>query len=235
MSEPLLDISRLSVHKAGHATLDDISLSVRDRDFITIIGPNGAGKTTLLKCIIGLNRAYTGVIRKRRRLRIGYVPQHLVVNHLTPVRVSRFLALCQSHKTDAVIDMLNLSALLDKPLGALSGGEEQRVLLARALCRQPQLLILDEPAQNLDISRQLEFYSLLERVYRGGQFAVLMVSHDIHMVMRVSHNVVCLYHHICCSGKPQELSLMPEFIALYGEEAGKVLTSYQHHHNHTHT
>jgi len=232
-----LAANSISIIREGHSILRDVSLSVNDRDFITVIGPNGAGKTMLLKALMGFFPPDSGSIEKKPGLRIGYVPQRLIPDHAIPISARRFLMLRKKTSRDAlqrVAEETAIAEILEKPLHVLSGGELQRVLLARALLDDPELLVLDEPAQNLDVSGQLVFYKLLERIYKERPIAILMVSHDLHLVMASSKQVVCLFHHICCSGEPHVVAKDPEFIALFGQDMAKMMAVYQHAHNHEH-
>lgn len=214
-----------------------MSFSIEEQGFVTVVGPNGAGKSVLLKCITGLVRATTGTVSRRHGLRIGYVPQRLISDPTIPVSVHRFLTLRRKstmEKFDTVVQETSITTLMNKPLYVLSGGELQRVLLARALLNEPELLILDEPAQNLDIMGQLAFYRLLEQIYAQRSISILMVSHDLHMVMAATKKVICLFHHICCSGEPQTVTRDPAFVNLFGKDMAKMLAVYQHEHNHSH-
>ncbi|MCH9845366.1 MAG: metal ABC transporter ATP-binding protein [Alphaproteobacteria bacterium] len=225
----------ISVIRQGRAILHDVSLDIGQHDFITIIGPNGAGKSMLLKCLLGFFPADKGHITRKPDLKIGYMPQYFTLEPTIPINVKHFICLTKHAKNfDDIVSQTGIEALLNRPLLALSGGERQRVLLARALLDSPELLVLDEPAQNLDISGQLQFYNLLEQIYKKQKLAIVMISHDLHMVMKSTKQVICLYHHICCSGKPQAVTKDPEFIALFGKDMAKMMTVYQHSHDHGH-
>ncbi len=217
--------------------LKDVSLTVNERDFITVIGPNGAGKSMLLKCLMGFYEPDRGVVSRNRNMRIGYVPQSLTADRALPITVRRFLglrkkvdgrAICEAGEETAVLE------LFERPMHVLSDGELQRVLLTRALLGDPALLVLDEPAQNLDISSQLALYKLLERIYNERGLSILMVSHDLHLVMSCTRQVVCLFHHICCSGEPQAVARDPEFISLFGNDMARMMAVYHHTHDHRH-
>ena len=234
---PLIKTESLSITRQGKDILKDISLAVGQRDFITIVGPNGAGKSMLLKALIGICKIDKGKISRKTHLRAGYVPQNFVVDQALPISVKRFLLLRK--KVDRlnfqrVIEETNITPVLDKPLCVLSGGELQGVLMARSLLDDPELLVLDEPAQNLDISGQLAFYRLLDRIYNERKLSILMVSHDLHMVMASTKQVICLFRHICCSGEPHVVTKDPEFISLFGKDMANMMATYQHSHNHTH-
>ncbi len=234
----LIDAQHLTVKRQGNTILNDVSLTISSHDFITIIGPNGAGKSMLLKCLMDFYLPDSGTITKQKNLKIGYVPQRLHPNHTMPIKVKRFLTLHKKtsrEELNSVATETNIHPLLNADLFTLSGGELQRVLLARSLLGNPDLIILDEPAQNLDISGQLAFYKLIETIYEQRQLSILMVSHDLHMVMASAKQVICLYHHICCSGEPQSVTQDPEFISLFGNDMAKMMAIYQHSHNHHHT
>ena len=234
---PLIIADNISVMRRGVDILRDVSLSVARHDFLTIVGPNGAGKTTLLKCLIGLITPDCGTVRRTADLTVGYVPQRLSADDTLPISVGDFLTLCRRADSHAVMQAAEetaAAAVLHKPIHALSGGELQRVLMARALLDSPDLLVLDEPTQNLDSSAQLGFYELLERLYERRKIGILMVSHDLHLVMASTRRVVCLYHHICCSGEPRALAQDPEFINLLGNDMARMTAIYQHVHDHRH-
>ena len=233
----LITANNITVIRQGKEILNNVSLTIGEEGFITIIGPNGAGKSMLLKCLLGFYKPQKGEIIQRRNLKIGYVPQHLMLINTLPITVKRFLTLRK--KTDQVsLEKTAIETKIDnimhKQLTFLSGGEIQRVLLARSLLDNPSLLVLDEPVQNLDVSGQLHFYKLLDKVYNERKLSILMVSHDLHMVMASTKQVVCLYHHICCHGEPQVVTKDPEFISLFGQDMSKLMAVYQHSHTHTH-
>ncbi len=233
----LITAEHITVARQGKNILNDVSITVNHNDFITLIGPNGAGKSMLLKCLMGFYQPDSGVIARKKGLKIGYVPQRLIPDHTMPITVERFLTLRKKVDAASVQNTAletSIDTILSKPISVLSGGELQRVLLARSLLDNPELLVLDEPAQNLDVSGQLSFYKLLERIYEERDLSILMVSHDLHMVMASTKQVVCLFHHVCCSGEPQMVTRDPEFISLFGNDMAKMMAVYQHSHNHKH-
>jgi zinc transport system ATP-binding protein len=233
----LIHAKNLSVIHDGKAILDKVSLNISERDFITIIGPNGSGKSMLLKCIMGIQKASSGSISARPGVQIAYAPQDFTTENTLPISVKKFLSLNNTLSTEEfnnIAKETNISALLDRQVHSLSGGERQRVLLGRALAKKPNLLVLDEPAQNLDVNGQHAFYALIEEIFKNRNISILMVSHELHLVMACSNKVICLYHHICCSGTPQSVVQDPEFIKIFGTEMANRMAVYHHDHDHSH-
>jgi zinc transport system ATP-binding protein len=238
MSEPLLQLDKIRLHRDGRAVLDGVDLRLNPGEILTLIGPNGAGKTCLVRIALGLLAADTGSRRARPGLRIGYMPQKLGLNESLPLNVERFLTLAQpglkpATLTRALTDV-GAGHTLHTPVARLSGGELQRVLLARALLREPELLVLDEPAQGVDITGQEELYALIAKARDERGCGVLMVSHDLHLVMAATDHVLCLNHHVCCEGHPESVSAHPEYLRLFGMQGAKGLAVYSHHHDHHH-
>ena len=233
----LIKACNLSITRQQKPILKDVSIAVGFDDFITIVGPNGAGKSLLLQCLMGIFVPDEGSVIRKKKLQVGYMPQRFLAKRTMPISVKRFLSLGQKIgylPLEEVIEQTQINAIVNKQLFNLSGGELQRVLLARSLLRNPQLLVLDEPAQNLDISGQLEFYKLLKRIFKERNLSILMVSHDLHTVMAATKKVICLFHHVCCSGEPHAVAKDPEFAALFGNDMAEMMAIYQHNHNHTH-
>jgi len=233
----LIQAKDLCVKRHNKNILENVFVNVKKNDFITIIGPNGAGKSVLLECLMGSFVPDSGEIIKKNNLSVGYIPQNFNPESSMPISVKRFLTLKKKFTPQELTNIAsetNISEILEKNLSNLSGGELQKVLLARSLLDEPELLILDEPAQNLDIKNQLNFYNLLNSIYKNRELSILMVSHDLHMVMSSTKQVICLYHHICCSGEPQTVAKDPEFISLFGNDMAKMMSVYQHTHNHSH-
>lgn len=236
--ENLISARGVSVTKQKKNILSDINIDIGEHDFITVIGPNGAGKSVLLKCLMGFYKVDSGIITRKKNLRLGYVPQRLFVDPSIPISVRGFLSLGKKIKSsdiDKVGEEVSVTGIMSRQLSVLSGGELQRVLLARALLGNPELLVLDEPAQNLDVAGQLNFYRLIENIYKERNLSIIMVSHDLHMVMASTKKVICLFHHICCEGKPEEVSSHREFINLFGSDMSDMLKIYTHHHRHDHS
>ena len=234
----LISAKNVSVFKNQKSILKNIDIDINKNDFITIIGPNGAGKTMLLKCLMGFYKPNFGEIQKKNKLKIGYMPQSINVINTMPMTVKNFITVRKKFDDISfkqVISEVNINYLINKQLSVLSGGEMQRVLLARSLLNNPDLLILDEPAQNLDISGQLSFYKLIQEIYSKRALSILMVSHDLHLVMVSTKKVLCLSNHICCSGKPQQVAQDPEFISMFGKDMANMMAVYQHTNNSPHS
>lgn len=236
MNNPLVTIDNLTVRFDDRLVVDRVNLSLHRGDIITIIGPNGAGKTTLIKAVLGIQPATSGRIERTRGLITGYVPQHLQLESTLPLSVRRFMLLSGQplQACEAALARTSVGHLLDASVHHLSGGEQQRVLLARALVRKPDLLVLDEPAQGVDINGQAALYDLIRQVRDEFNCGVIMISHDLHLVMAATDKVICLNQHVCCSGYPADISHDPAFIETFGQSVAESLAVYHHHHNHNH-
>lgn len=233
----LLSAENLVIRFGATEALSGVSLAIEPGEIVTILGPNGSGKSTLLRALLGILRPSSGRVTRAEGLRIGYVPQKLAVDRAMPMTARRFLSLPRRVSDDAArqaLKKVGLDGLEGRQMSALSGGQFQRLLLARALLVRPQVLILDEPTQGLDQSGEAGFYRLIEEVRRETGAAVLMVSHDLHVVMAASDRVICLNHHICCEGTPRVVSTAPEYRALFGLGTQGALALYQHVHDHSH-
>ena len=227
----LISAKNINVIKMGKNILKDVSIDIKKNDFITIIGPNGAGKSMLLKCLMGFYKPNIGDIKTKPNLKFGYMPQNLDVIKTIPMKAKLFITIKKKFdkiSLKKVISETQIENILDKQLSFLSGGEMQRVLLARSLLNNPELLILDEPAQNLDVSGQMLFYKLLQEIYSKRGLSILMVSHDLHLVMISTNQVICLSNHICCFGKPQQITNDPKFLSMFGNDMAEVMAVYQH-------
>ena len=236
MSGALIQLEDVGVAFSGQPVLQQVQLALRAGEIVTLIGPNGAGKTTLVRTVLGLLKPDSGTVRRKPRLRIGYMPQKLHVDATLPLSVLRFLRLVPGVDRAAALAALaevGAEQVIDSPLQSISGGELQRVLLARALLREPELLVLDEPVQGVDVAGQAELYRLITQLRDRHGCGVLMVSHDLHLVMSATDQVVCLNRHVCCSGHPEQVSNDPAFVELFGQDA-KSLAIYHHHHDHSH-
>jgi zinc transport system ATP-binding protein len=234
---PIVQLGSVAVRYGRVPVLSGVDLEVPAGEAVGIVGPNGSGKSTLVKVLLGVVRPDGGRVVRAPGLRLGYVPQKLHVDASLPITVSRFLSLParpSAARITAVADITGITGLGDRQMSALSGGQFQRVLLARALLADPQLLILDEPTQGLDQPGEADFYQLIEQVRRETGAGVFMVSHDLHVVMSASDRVICLNHHICCAGTPRVVRAAPEYRALFGHGTHGALALYQHDHDHGH-
>ncbi|MFC3182512.1 ATP-binding cassette domain-containing protein [Cypionkella sinensis] len=233
----LLAAKGLSVRFGAEPVLSDVSLAIEAGEIVTILGPNGSGKSTLLRALLGILPLAAGTVTRAPGLRLGYVPQKLSIDRSMPMTVRRFLSL-PVRVTDAeatkALARVGLPGVEERQMVGLSGGQFQRVLLARALLVRPQVLMLDEPTQGLDQPGEAGFYRLIDEVRRETGAAVLMVSHDLHVVMAASDRVICLNGHICCQGSPVVVSNAPEYRALFGLGSQGALALYQHQHDHSH-
>lgn len=236
----LVEAHNISVRDGARALVHNIDIALRSGEIVTLIGPNGAGKTTLLKALLGLIPLASGTVVRAKNLRVGYMPQRLHLNPLLPITVMRFLQ--QTGENDAAIAQAlaetGISSLQKQSLHSASGGELQRVLLAHALLRKPQWLVLDEPAQGVDINGQAELYRLISKLRSRYHCGVLLVSHDLHLVMAATDTVICLNQHICCQGRPEHVNQHPEYLHLFGKKTADDITNqmgvYTHHHDHNH-
>jgi zinc transport system ATP-binding protein len=235
--ESLAKATNLRIRKAGRDILQDVSLDISRGEIVTLVGPNGAGKTTLVRSLLGIEPVQSGRVWRRDGLRIGYTPQRFDVDASIPMTVRRFIEMGARDAADGVdgrLDEVGASHLSDQQLADLSGGEFQRVLLARALLREPDLLVLDEPVQGVDYIGAADLYRLIARIRDIRGCGVLLVSHDLHVVMSQSDRVVCINHHVCCHGVPDSVAQHPEYQRLFGPEAARAFALYRHAHDHSH-
>lgn len=232
----LLTLDKVGFDIGNQKILTDISLTLSKSSMVSLIGPNGAGKSTLVKIILGLTKPTVGKVDRRTRF-IGYVPQKFSVPSILPLRVKDLLTQASPKRLSSderafVLDKLMLAPLLDRQMHHLSGGETQRVLMARALLDKPDLLILDEPMQGLDPDSEELLYEFIDGLPPFLVCAMLVVSHDLHWVMKGTRQVICLNKHICCQGVPSDIAHLPEFVALFGQYQLHHQSPYIHHHNH---
>jgi zinc transport system ATP-binding protein len=232
----LIKSQNLCLKIAERQILDAVSIEVKSGEIVTLVGPNGSGKSSLVRLLLKLNKPDVGSVDHRAGLRIGYMPQKIHIDPVLPLSVKRFLQLVGKVTSEQIIqvaEQVEVVSLLDYPVQNISGGEFQRVLLARALLRKPDLLVLDEPAQGVDINGQQQLYQLIASIRDQMGCGVLMVSHDLHLVMAATDQVLCLNTHICCQGHPEAVSQHPEYLKLFGSSLDG-LAVYTHNHDHTH-
>ncbi len=229
----LVQVRDVCVQFQQYTALQQISLDVQRGKIITLIGPNGAGKSTLVRVVLGLLTPQTGTVFRQTGIRIGYMPQRISIDPVLPLTVARFLSLGGVKQTPVLryaLEEVGAKHIFKRPLQSISGGEMQRVLLARALLRKPDLLVLDEPIQGVDINGQYELYELIAQIRKQRGCGILMVSHDLHLVMSATDYVVCLNQHLCCSGHPETVTQHPAYLELFGARAARDLAIYTHHH-----
>ena len=237
MVEPLLTAEDIGLTIRGNPILHNVNLRVAAGEIVALIGPNGAGKSTLVRVLLGLLRPDSGRVWSRPGLRVGYMPQRLALDNTLPLSVQRFVTLgtpAVRARVQAVLAEVGAAHVLDSPVQAVSGGELQRVMLARALLREPDLLVLDEPIQGVDLNGQYELYDLISSLRRTHGCGMLMVSHELHLVMATTDHVLCLNRHVCCSGHPDHVARDPAYLDLFGIDGARRLAVYHHHHNHHH-
>ncbi len=235
--ETIVTVAGAGVRRGGRWLVEGIDLSIRRGEIVTLIGPNGSGKSTTAKLVTGVVRADAGTVTRARDLTIGYVPQKLNIDWSLPLTVRRLMTLTSPHPAPAVMASLaavGVAHLADAEVQHLSGGEFQRALLARAMIRRPDLLVLDEPVQGVDFSGEVALYQLIKQIRDETNCGVLLISHDLHVVMAETDTVICLNGHICCTGSPAAVARSPEYLELFGTRAAATLAIYQHHHDHTH-
>ena len=237
MPNTLINVNNISLSHEGKNILDNVSFKLHPGEFITLIGPNGAGKSSLIKVLLGIIKQDSGEVIRNDHIKLGYTPQSFSANPYIPISVIDFLTLNQrldNKFTEETYKLTGIEDLINLPLKNLSGGELQKVLLTRALLNKPNVLILDEPAQNLDVDAEIQLYKLIQDIHQKQNCAVLMVSHDLHRVMKESTQVICLYHHICCEGLPESILKDDQFNDLFADQIHDLMATYEHHHNHQH-
>mgnify|MGYP001446868269 FL=1 len=233
----LLKVENVGISVNGKSLVRGVSLEVKQGEIVTLIGPNGSGKSTTAKIALGIYKKIDGKV-KTYTDKIGYVPQKISIDWTLPIRVLDFMTLTEELTQDEINTALNLTGvehLKDKSLSNLSGGEFQRVLIARAISKQPELLVLDEPVQGVDFKGEIALYKLIKEISEKMKCGILLISHDLHVVMSATDFVVCLNGHVCCSGTPHKVVQDNKYRELFGDRASNILSLYEHKHDHTHS
>ena len=235
--ETVVEVQGAGVRRDGRWLVENVDLSIRRGEIVTLIGPNGSGKSTTAKMVTGVLRPDAGSVVRMPGLTVGYVPQKLSIDWTLPLSVRRLMTLTGRHgsaEVAAALEAVGIAHLADDAVQHLSGGEFQRALLARAMIRKPDLLVLDEPVQGVDFSGEAALYDLIKTIRDDTHCGVLLISHDLHVVMAETDTVICLNGHVCCRGTPASVARSPEYLALFGARAAASLAIYQHDHDHTH-
>jgi len=234
---PLVRLSGAGVRAAGRWLVRGVDLTVRPGEIVTLIGPNGSGKSTTARLVTGVRRPDEGRVQRAAGLSVGYVPQKLSIDRTLPLTVERLMRLTGPQPADAVrtaLEEVGIPHLARAEVQTLSGGEFQRALLARAMLRRPDLLVLDEPVQGVDFTGEVAIYELIRAIRDRTRCGIVLISHDLHVVMAETDTVICLNGHVCCSGTPASVVESPEYLRLFGARAAGALAIYRHHHDHTH-
>jgi zinc transport system ATP-binding protein len=235
--EALVELDGAGVSRAGRWLVRGVSLSIRKGEVLTLIGPNGSGKSTTARMALGVLNPDEGIASRQPGLKVGYVPQKVSIDWTLPLTVERFMRLTGNigkADVDAAMERTGVSKLRHEEVRSLSGGEFQRVMLARAIARKPDLLVLDEPLQGVDFSGQIVLYELISKLRNELGCGILLISHDLHVVMAATDQVICLNGHVCCHGTPVAVASSPEYRQLFGDRAVPTLAVYEHHHDHVH-
>ncbi|HEY0124350.1 MAG TPA: metal ABC transporter ATP-binding protein [Rhizobium sp.] len=234
---PLVSLHDVGIRRGGRWLVRGVDFSVSRGEIVTLIGPNGSGKSTSAKAAIGVLKPDEGSVERIAGLKVGYVPQKLAIDWTLPLSVHRLMTLTgplPEAELRAALEAVGIAHLARAEVQHLSGGEFQRALLARAIARKPDLLVLDEPVQGVDFSGEIALYDLIKSIRNSEGCGILLISHDLHVVMAETDTVVCLNGHVCCRGTPQAVSQSPEYVRLFGTRAAQSLAIYSHHHDHTH-
>ncbi|ANM11221.1 MULTISPECIES: ATP-binding cassette domain-containing protein [unclassified Rhizobium] len=235
--EPLVSLENVGVLRNGRWLVRGVEFSVSRGEIVTLIGPNGSGKSTSAKAAIGVLTPNEGRVERLAGLKVGYVPQKLAIDWTLPLSVRRLMTLTgplPERDMRAALEAAGIDHMLNAEVQHLSGGEFQRALMARAIARKPDLLVLDEPVQGVDFSGEIALYDLIKSIRNASGCGILLISHDLHVVMAETDTVICLNGHVCCRGTPEAVSRSPEYVRLFGSRAAQTLAVYSHHHDHTH-
>ncbi|WP_440691733.1 ATP-binding cassette domain-containing protein [Candidatus Pelagibacter sp. HIMB1782] len=236
-NKTLVQLNNVGFRQNGKWLVEGVSLKVEKGKIVTLIGPNGSGKSTTAKIALGIYKNIEGNVEKYTN-KIGYVPQKISIDWTLPLRVYDFMLLTENIDEEVIDEALNLTGVIhlkNKNLGNLSGGEFQRVLIARAISKKPELLVLDEPVQGVDYTGEIALYELIKKISDTLNCGILLISHDLHTVMTATDHVVCLNGHVCCSGTPMDVAKNTEYKTLFGEKASQILSVYEHKHDHVHS
>lgn len=235
-TDALIRLSDAGIERGGRWLVRGVDLTVRAGEIVTLIGPNGSGKSTTAKLALGVLKPSEGRVQQRENLKTAYVPQKVAIDWTLPLRVDALMTLTQAltrQDMEKALASTGAEHLLMREVRQLSGGEFQRVMLARAIARKPDLMVLDEPVQGVDFAGEIALYDLIKKLRDESGCGILMISHDLHMVMAATDHVICLNGHVCCHGTPETVATSAEYKRLFGDRAG-ALALYQHHHDHTH-
>jgi zinc transport system ATP-binding protein len=236
-AKPLVSLANVGIRRNGRWLVRGVDFSVSRGEIVTLIGPNGSGKSTSAKAAIGILKPDEGSVTRSGPLKVGYVPQKLAIDWTLPLTVRRLMTLTgplSNAEMMVALDAAGMAHMLDAEVQHLSGGEFQRALMARAIARKPDLLVLDEPVQGVDFSGEIALYDLIKQIRNSTGCGILLISHDLHVVMAETDTVICLNGHVCCRGTPQAVSQSPEYVRLFGSRAAQTLAVYSHDHDHTH-
>ena len=237
LNEPLISLNNAGIYRSDRWLVRDVSLTLGSGEILTLIGPNGSGKSTTAKMALGILKPDEGSATRRKKLKVRYVPQKVSIDWTVPLKVRRLMSLTGHVTKDEADRAMNLTGTLhlaNAEVRTLSGGEFQRVLLARAIAFKPELLVLDEPVQGVDFNGEIEMYELIRKIRDELQCGVLLISHDLHIVMAATDRVICLNGHVCCSGTPMNVAVSQEYKDLFGARAASGLALYEHQHDHQH-
>ncbi|MEX2695636.1 zinc ABC transporter ATP-binding protein ZnuC [Rhizobium mongolense] len=236
-SKPLVSLHNVGVRRDARWLVRGVDFTISRGEIVTLIGPNGSGKSTSAKAAIGVLKPDEGRVERASGLKVGYVPQKLAIDWTLPLTVRRLMTLTgplPEREMMAALEAAGMAHMLNAEVQHLSGGEFQRALMARAIARKPDLLVLDEPVQGVDFSGEIALYDLIKQIRNSTGCGILLISHDLHVVMAETDTVICLNGHVCCRGTPETVSQSPEYVRLFGSRAAKTLAVYSHHHDHTH-
>ena len=235
--EQLIGLEEIGIYRGGRWLVRGVSFTIERGEIVTLVGPNGSGKSTTARTLVGVMNPDEGRVIRSPRLRVGYVPQKLAIDRTLPLTVSRLMTLTASHSASEIkqaLEEVGIPHLVQSQVQSLSGGEFQRALLARAMLRKPDLLVLDEPVQGVDFTGEAALYELIKTIRDRTGCGVLLISHDLHVVMAATDTVICLNGHVCCRGTPQSVTADPKYQQLFGRRAAAALAVYRHSHDHTH-